>query len=95
MDEQVSFELTEREKLEVRRLAKKSNAIYEYLDKEKLTGEWAHDTERFMAFTYGLTEALVKHSKTLSRWTKALEITTVVLALLAIAEIFKLFLFKN
>ena len=87
MSDKEVFELTERDKQEIRRLAKKAKATYDFLESEKLTGAWSGDTERFMAFTYGATEALVEHSKTLSRWSKALEFTTVVLASLAVAQI--------
>lgn len=86
------YELTDCEKQEIRRLAKKAKATYDFLEREGLTGSWSSDTERFMAFTYGATEALVGHSKTLSRWTKALEITTVILALLVVAQIILLVL---
>jgi len=87
MSDKEAFKLTERDKQEIRRLAKKAKATYDFLERERLTGTWSGDTERFMAFTYGTTEALVEHSKTLSRWTKALEITTGVLAILAVAQI--------
>ncbi len=87
MSDKEDFKLTERDKQEIRRLAKKAKATYDFLDKEGLAGAWSGDTERFMAFTYGTTEALVEHSKTLYRWTNALEFTTVVLACLAVAQI--------
>ena len=45
------------------------------------------DTKRFMAFTYGTTEALVEHLKTLSRWIIDLEFTAVALACLASVQI--------
>ena len=92
MSDKEDFKLTERDKQGIRRLAKKAKATYDFLDREGLTGAWSGDTERFMAFTYGTTEALVEHSKTLSRWTKTLEFTTVVLACLAVAQIILLIL---
>lgn len=87
MNEKEGYELTEDDKKEIRRLANKAKATYDFIEREGLTGSWSGDTERFMAFTYGTTEALVEHSKILSRWTKALEFTTVVLAVLAITQI--------
>lgn len=87
MSDQEGFELSERHKQAITRLAQKARATYDFLEKEKLTGSWSGDTERFMAFTYLATEALVEHSKTLSRWTKVLVFITIVLAVLAVAQI--------
>lgn len=87
MSDEEEYKLTDREKQEVRRLAKKARATYELLEREGLAGRWSQDTERFMAFTYGTTEALVEYSKTLSRWTKALEFTTVSLVALVVVQI--------
>ena len=74
------YELTEKEKKEITRLAKKAAATYDFTESARLTSAWAGDSERFMAITYGLTEALLEHSKKLGRLTWWLFFLTLILA---------------
>ena len=91
MSETEKYELTQEEKKEVERLSKKAEATHEFIFKAGLEGAWSGDSERFMALAYGLTEALLEHSRTLGRLTWGLLTVSVVLAGLTIVLICRTF----
>ena len=79
------FVLEDSTKDVIRVLAKKAKAIYALTEDEGLTGDWSGDTKQFMALTYGMTENLVEHSRTLVKQSKTLSCWTKVLAGLTIS----------
>ena len=69
-------------------LFEEAQAIYKFIDDNKLGEGVKHDAERFMVLSYGNTKALVKHSITLAKLTHWLKWLTVTLVIFSIVQIF-------
>ena len=82
--------LTKDKKHEIRERCLEANAIYDYIEQEKLVENWKHDTERFIAFSALFSRDLVEHSITLSRLTKWLIVLTIALFFLGIMNFISL-----
>ncbi|HEY51026.1 MAG TPA: hypothetical protein G4O20_04390 [Dehalococcoidia bacterium] len=74
-------------KSEVDRAIPEANEIYEYIKSNYGDQPWMGDTERFMALTFLSTRDLVKHSIVLTGLTRWLRGLTIVLGVLALAQL--------
>ena len=81
-------ELTEQEKVEVRKICANADALYDLMDKEKLGLDWKHDTERFMFFAFFQSEALARQSKAITCLTIALLIFAVANPAMLVVSVF-------
>jgi hypothetical protein len=79
--------LSDKEKNEIEKIVDEMQAVYLYIEKNKLYKEWMHDSERFMGFTFGHTRELVRQSITLGKLTTWLVWLTAILAILTLVNI--------